>query len=62
MPSLPDAKQIAGEVTLKAHLPRLTEWTWRVKIGAWLIRLAALIMWMDIEIDAEDDPEPGKDP
>jgi hypothetical protein len=50
MARLPDAKQMAHSITLKVRLPRLNEWRARLKIGSWLIRLAAWVMWLNIDI------------
>jgi hypothetical protein len=51
MAVLPTAKQMANNITLTVRIKRGSEWGIRLKIGAWLIRLAAWVMWMDIEIE-----------
>jgi hypothetical protein len=52
MATLPDAKQMANNITLHVRVKRSNEWEWRLKVGLWLIRLAAWVMWMGIEIEA----------
>ena len=46
-----DAKTLASKVTLQITIQRGRRWQWRIAIGAWLIRLAALIMWVPIEME-----------
>jgi hypothetical protein len=50
MATLPDAKQMAHSITLVVRIKRADEWQLRLKIGSWLIRLAAWVMWMDIDL------------
>ena len=45
-----DTKRIANHITMKVELKRYQGWLWRVKLGMLLIRLAAWIMWVDVEI------------
>jgi hypothetical protein len=51
MATLPTAKEIAKNVTLVVTLPKLDQWRFRLKVGTWLIRLAAWVMWLDIRIE-----------
>jgi hypothetical protein len=48
-----DAKDLAKHITLTVRLGRLDHWLWRVNIAKWLIRLAAWIMWVNVEIEVE---------
>uniref|UniRef100_A0A6M3M1I0 Uncharacterized protein n=1 Tax=viral metagenome TaxID=1070528 RepID=A0A6M3M1I0_9ZZZZ len=43
------ARNLMDGVELKYRIRGLTEWNFRVWIGMQLIRLAAWIMWMDVE-------------
>ena len=40
---------------LKVKINGLNEWRWRLAVGGWLIRLAAWVMWMDIEFITDGD-------
>jgi hypothetical protein len=57
MATLPDAKQMAHSITLEVRIPRLNEWDLRLKIGSWLIRLAAWVMWLDIDLKEMESAE-----
>ncbi len=48
-----DVKDLAKEITLTVYTKRLSRWRWRLKVASWLFRLAAWIMWVNIEIEAE---------
>ena len=50
MATMPDAKQMAQSITLRVRFKRTDEWALRLKIGSLLIRLAAWIMWMNVDI------------
>ena len=50
MATMPDAKQMAQSITLQVRIKRTDEWVLRLKIGSLLIRLAAWIMWMNVDI------------
>jgi hypothetical protein len=52
-----DAKNLAKHITLTVKMKRTRQWRWRVKLAAWLIRLAALVMWVNVEIEAGTDFE-----
>ena len=45
-----DMKPVAQHITVQARLKRMEEFGWRVWLGVCLIRLAAWIMWMNVEI------------
>lgn len=51
-----DAKELAKQVTLivTLRLDRANQWLWRVKVASWLIRLAAWVMWVNVEIEVAD--------
>jgi len=53
MATLPTAKELAHSFTIKVRIKHMGEWHWRLKIGAWLIRLAAWVMWMNVEIESD---------
>jgi hypothetical protein len=42
---------VAPLVTLTVKVERLPQWEARLRIGTWLIRLAALVMGVGLEID-----------
>ncbi len=46
-----DTKQLANKVTVSVKLKNINQWRVRIWIGTRLMRLAALIMWVDIEIE-----------
>ena len=48
-----DAKAMAHNLTLTVRIQRMAQWRWRIKLGFWLIQLAAWVMWVNIEIDEE---------
>lgn len=45
-----DSRRIAKRVTVQVRIKRFTEWRWRLKLGLLLFRLAAWVMWVNIEI------------
>ena len=49
-----DTKALVQNITLHVQLKRATQWRWRIQLGLWLIRLAAWVMWLNIEIEMED--------
>lgn len=49
-----DAKKIMNKVTLCVKLKRSRQSELRIKIGIWLIKLAALIMWIQLEISFDN--------
>ena len=49
-----DAKNMAHHITLTVKFQRMRQWRWRCWLGVQLIRLAALIMWVNLDIDMED--------
>ena len=55
MATLPSMKKIANGFTIRITFPQMNQWLWRLKIGVWLIRLAAWVMWMNVEVNAELD-------
>ena len=46
-------KDLAHKMTLVVRLKGVDRWAWRVRIATWLLRLAAWIAWMNVEIDTE---------
>ena len=50
-----DTKQVAQDFTLTVTMDRAKIWRWRLAVGGWLIRLAAWVMWMDIEFKTDGD-------
>lgn len=49
-----DARELAAQLTLTVKMRRANQWLWRVKVASWLIRLAAVVMWVNIEIEVAD--------
>jgi hypothetical protein len=45
-----DAKDIANDVTIEITVIRYKQWVIRYNIGLWLIKLASLVMWCNVEI------------
>ena len=41
----------ARGITVHVHLKDARQWRWRLVLGSWLIRLAAWVMWMNVEIE-----------
>ena len=50
-----DAKQIMNRVTMQIKIGRMNEFRVRAAIGVFLIKLAALIMWCNIEVEDNAD-------
>jgi hypothetical protein len=50
-----DMKEMANRVTITATLKNARQFHWRVWLGVRLIKLAAWVMWMDVEFEGEDD-------
>ena len=48
-----DTKKLAQSMVLHVRLGRGDAWIFRVKIASWLIRLAAWIMWANVEIEED---------
>jgi hypothetical protein len=46
-----DAKQLANELTITVEIKRHKEWTLRLWVAAKLIKLAAWIAWVGVEIN-----------
>jgi hypothetical protein len=44
-----DVKEVANNITLNVTLKHHKQWRVRLAVGAWLIRLAAWVMWMNVE-------------
>lgn len=44
-----DVKKLAKEVTISVVLRDFKQWQIRIRVGMWLIKLAAWIMWVNIE-------------
>ena len=49
-----DTKMLANHITIHAKIARMTQWQWRIRLGMWLMRLAAWVMWVNLEIDVEN--------
>lgn len=47
-------RDAARQITVHVQLKGARQWRWRLHLGAWLIRLAAWIMWMNVEIKGLD--------
>ena len=46
-----DTKKIAQEnITLHVRLHKYHSWLWRLRVAEWLIRFAAYVAWVNIEI------------
>lgn len=45
-------KTAAQNLTLHVQIKGVNQWRWRLALGAWLIRLAAWVMWLDVEFEA----------
>jgi hypothetical protein len=39
---------------MRVRIKGIDQWRWRLKLGAWLICLAAWVMWVDVEIEVSD--------
>lgn len=50
-----DAKDLASHITITVKTQRMEQWRWRLVVAGWLFRLAALIMWCNIELDFDND-------
>ena len=50
-------EQAAKQLTLHCgiKLRGVRQWRWRLVLGMWLIRLAAWVMWVNVEIEREGD-------
>jgi len=48
-----DAQNIAHNLTLNVTITRMDQWRWRIALGSWLIRLAAWVMWVDVEFNTD---------
>jgi hypothetical protein len=48
-----DSQDIANNLVLHVTLRREKQWRWRLAVGSWLIRLAAWVMWMNIDIETD---------
>ena len=46
-----NVKDFAPRCTLTVKLKNARQWRWRISFGTWLIRLAAWIMWVNVEIE-----------
>jgi hypothetical protein len=46
-----DAKSLMSNITMKVTIRRYRQWLWRIKLAKWLIHLAALMMWADVEVE-----------
>jgi hypothetical protein len=51
-----DTRKLAKRGTVVVQLSRWREWTLRLKVATWLIRLAAWIAWLGYE----EEGEPGE--
>ena len=45
------AKTIANNITMTVRFREGRQWAWRLKLGSWLIRLAAWVMWVNVELE-----------
>jgi hypothetical protein len=50
-----DARDVARRFTLVTKTKRYHEWQFRIWLGLYLIRIAAWIMWIDIEVQHDDE-------
>ena len=48
-----DAKDLAGKMIMHVKIKRCQQWQWRIRIAVVFIRLAAWIMWVNVEIENE---------
>ncbi|HUX29156.1 MAG TPA: hypothetical protein VMV78_00855 [Thiobacillus sp.] len=46
-----DVKDFAPRCTIDVKLKNARQWRWRVFLGVCLIRLAAWIMWVNVEFE-----------
>ena len=53
--SLNTKKIVQENVTLHVRLHKYHSWLWRLRIAEWLIRLAAWVAWVNIEIINDND-------
>ena len=50
-----DAKKIHNHMETKVIITRFQQGMIRYKVGLWLIKLAAFIMWTNVEVVESDD-------
>ena len=50
-----DMRDVASKYMLTLRIKRADQWRWRLKLGLWLIQLAAWVMWVKIEIVMHDE-------
>ena len=53
--SLDTKKVVQENITLHVRIHKYHSWLLRVKVAEWLIRLAAWVAWMNIEIINDND-------
>lgn len=53
-------KEFANNVTMEFKVYGVREFHWRLRIGAWLVKLAAIIIWMDCEVSFKTGQHPSR--
>ena len=48
-----DAKSLTADITMKVNIKGMRQWKWRVMIAIQLIRLAAWVMGVGLEVSHE---------
>lgn len=46
-----NTEDLAHHITMVVKFKQMREWKLRMVIGVWLMRLAALIMWVNIKVE-----------
>ena len=54
-------RDLAKNDALLFKVRGVREFHWRLRFGCWLVRLAALIIWMDCEVSFERKGQNGND-
>lgn len=49
-----DLKRLAKGLTVHVQFKRKREWRWRMTLASWLFRLAAWVMWVNLDIEVVD--------
>jgi hypothetical protein len=46
-------KELLPQMVLKVSVTGVRSFAWRIKIGGWILRLAALVMGMGLHVEVE---------
>lgn len=53
-------KEFAGNTIMNFKVYGVREFHWRLHVGTWLVKLAAIIIWMDCEVSFERKQHPTR--